>query len=439
MKLLKKHHLTLILFVLTSFAHAQIHFSSVQEIWKYADEHNIQIKTAQTNEKIAATNIKQTYGSMLPTVSLNGSFTDNIQLQSTLIPANLFNPSALPNTYVEANFGRRYNYNAGVIAELDIVNTQDWFAVKAAKLQTEIARIAIAKTKKDLYEQLANIYFTCILLNKAEELSKDNLKTISEIYTLSLNKFNDGLISEITLNSARINKEKAAKNLDIAQQNKTLQINTLQALLNSSESITLSEDLQQEIPATNKAFAPDPNVALSSLEFFSSKNDLQSKKSVFAPTLSAVYQYNSLTAGDHFVNFENSNTIPQQYWGLRLSLPIFVGNTRNYQVQKAKLTYDNKKEQYESAVLQNNINNMNLLVANNNALQAFKRSQSILNLYQSNDKHASQKLTEGFIALDQRLEFYADMITSQNEYLQSMSDYFIQEYRLQISQTNLIQ
>lgn len=440
MKLLNKYCLPLILFAVTSFAHAQIHFNSLKEIWKYADDHNIQITTAQTNEKIAAVNVKQTYGSMLPSVSVNGSFTDNVQLQSTLVPANLFNPSALPNTYVEANFGRRYNYNAGITAEMDIINTQDWFAVKAAKLETEIARMTIAKTKKDLYEQLANSYFTCILLNEAEELSKENLKTITEIYTLSLNKYNDGLISEITLNTARINKEKAAKNLDIAQQNKILQINSLQAILNSFESITLSEELQEEIPIeSGNTFAPDPNAALYHLELLSSKNDLQSKKAVFAPTLSAVYQYNSLTAADHFANFDNSSTIPQQYWGLRLSLPIFAGNTRNYQIQKAKLTFNSKKEQYNNAVLQNNINNTNLLAAYNNSLQSFNRSKIILNLYQSNDKHASQKLAEGFIALDQRLAFYADMVTSQNEYLQSMSDYFIEQYRLQISQTNLIQ
>lgn len=148
MKLLKKYHLLLFLFSVASSMQAQLHFSSLQQIWEYADIHNIQIKTARINEKIAAADIKQAYGSMLPTVSLNGNYVDNIQLQSTLIPANLLNAAAPPDTYIEAAFGRRYNYNASIAAEMDIINTQDWFSVKAAKLEKEMAGINIAKTKK---------------------------------------------------------------------------------------------------------------------------------------------------------------------------------------------------------------------------------------------------------------------------------------------------
>jgi hypothetical protein len=47
-------------------------------------------------------------------------------------------------------------------------------------------------------------------------------------------------------------------------------------------------------------------------------------------------------------------------------------------------------------------------------------------------------MDEGIIPMDERLDFYSDMIIGQNDYLQSMSDYFIQQYRLKISQTNLI-
>lgn len=435
----KKNSFLLVFIAMATFAQAQVSFKSLQEVWDYADKHNIEVKTAQVNKIIAATSVKQSYGAMLPTVTVHGGFTDNLQIQSTLIPANLFNSAAPSGTYMEATFGRRYNYSGNLVAEMDILNTQDWFAVKASKISDEIAALTIAKTKKDLYEQLANSYFSCILLSEAEKLSRENLKAINVIYTLSSNKFNGGLISEVTFNLAKINKEKAEKSLDVAIQNKLLQLNNLKLLLNTGDDVILTAKFEENsLIAPNVVFAPDPTVQLYSLDALMSKNAFQSHKATFAPTLSAVYQYSALVAGDHFMKFDNSNTIPQQYWGLRLALPIFVGNTRRFEIQKAKLDYDNKQEQYNSAVLQNNINNTNLLIAYNSALQAYAKSKSILKLYQDNDAHAAQRMDEGVIPMDERLDFYSDMIISQNDYLQSMSDYFIQEYRLKISQTNLI-
>lgn len=436
---LKKHALVLALLCCTAMLQAQVTFKSLQEVWDFADAHNAAIKTAEINKTIAATGVKQAYGALLPSVTANGGFTDNLQIQSTLIPANLFDPAAPAGTYTEATFGRRYNYSGNVIAEMDILNTQDWFAVKAAKLNKEIAAISIAQSKKDLYGQLANSYYSCMLLSEAERLSLENLRAITDVYAISLQKFNDGLISEVTLNLAGINKQKAEKSLDVARQNKLLQLNTLKSLLGSDQDIEITEELNEDFFfSADTGFAPDPTVQLYSLQAMVSKNEMQSQRAAFAPTLSAVYQYSTLVAGDDFVRFANSNTIPQQYWGLRLSVPIFAGNSRRYEVQKDKLDYAAKQKQYNNAVLQNTINNTNLLIAYRGALQAYTASKSILERYRANDAHAAQRMQEGLISLDERLEFYSDMIISQNEYLQSMSDYLIQEYRLKISQTNLI-
>jgi outer membrane protein TolC len=436
---LKKHCFGLVFCCLTTFVQAQVKLNSLEEVWAYADANNIELKTALVNKKIAATSIKQAYGGMLPSVTANAGFTDNLQIQSTLIPANLFNSAAPEGTYAEAAFGRRYSYNGNVVAEMDILNIQNWFAVKGAKLSDEMAALTIARTKKDLYGQLANSYFSCILLTEAEKLSRENLQAINTIYTVSANKFKDGLISEVTFNLAKINKEKAEKSLDVAVQNKLLQLNNLKLLLNSNDAIVVVEEFKEDTPiAPHIAFAPDPNVQMYILDALMSKNDWQSQKVAFVPTLSAVYQYSTLVAGDHFMDFDNTNTIPQQYWGLRLSLPIFTGNTRRYETQKAKLDYENKRERYDHAVLENNIHNTNLLIAYNSALQTYTKCKNILDLYQANDRHASQRMDEGIIPMDERLDFYSDMIIGQNDYLQSMSDYFIQQYRLKISQTNLI-
>lgn len=418
-------------------AHAQLNFSCVQDLWAYADTHSIQIESANSAKAIAAKNVQQAYGSLLPTISANGAFTDNIKIQSTLIPANLFNPAAPAGTYAEATFGRRYIYNGNIAAQFDIINTQDWFAVKTARLSNEIASLNIAKTKAALYTQLANSFYTCQLLMQAEALSKENLQTATTLYAIAQNKFTEGTISEVTVNTALINKEKAVKSLAIATKNKELQLNNIKLLLNTSDSITITTNKGTEHPiVADSLFTQDPDVTISYTQMQVAKIQWQSSKAVFAPTLSALYQYNTQVAADDFLKFSNSNTTPQQYWGLRLFVPIFTGGSRKYQVQKAKMDYDLKQKEYNAAKLQSGINDDNLLIAYNSSFNSYNQSKNILALYQDNNKHAERKLNEGLISLDDRLKVYADMIANQNEYLQSMSDYLIQQYRVQIRQTN---
>lgn len=414
---------------------AQLSFSSVQDIWKYADAHNIQITTATASDKAAALNVKQAKGALLPTVSANGNYTDNIKLQSTLIPAHLFDQTAPDGTFYEATFGKRYNYNAAANVQLDLINTQNWFAIKTAKLDKEIATLNIQKTKRDLYEQLANIYYSYLLANEAAQLSISNSATMDTVFASVQRKYKDGFVSEVTMNNAAINKEKAAKNLVTATQNKLLQLNNLQQLLNTGDSIRLSE--QVATPYIPQPFGTDPDVSIAYEELLKSKAQWQASKAAYAPTLSAVYQYNRMITTDHFMDFSNSSDLPSQYWGLRLSVPIFSGNSRHYNVQKAKIDMELKQQQYQSAGLQSQLINQNILISYNTSFKDLEKSKGILAMYRSNDAHATQLLDEGAISIDDRLKYYSDMITNQQEYLQSMSDYFIQSYRLQIRTVNI--
>src|SRR5579872_6860634 len=82
-----------ILLLIVSFPQAlfaQMVFRSVEDIWRYADTHNITIRTAKYETDKAFYSNLQSYSSILPQASLTGSFTDNTALQTTLIPAEIF-------------------------------------------------------------------------------------------------------------------------------------------------------------------------------------------------------------------------------------------------------------------------------------------------------------------------------------------------------------
>ncbi len=415
---------------------AQLSFASLQDVWVYAETHNIQIRALSAAKSVAVKNVRQAYGSLLPTISANGSFTDNVKIQPTLVPANLFNPAAPSDSYTEATFGRRYLYNCSFSAQFDLLNTRDWFNVKAEKFNAEIAALNISKAKADLFEQLASAFFSFILFSQAEKLSNENLAAATALHQSALNKNRQGLVSQISVNTAAIHKEKAVQSLNLARHNKWLQYNAIRLLLNTPDSIVISDNVLPAMAAPiDSALAPDPGIALARVQMLAAKAQWQSSKAAFMPTLSAVYQVNTQVATDQFLGFENSNTMPQQYWGLRLSVPIFQGSIRYLQIQKARIDFNLKQAQYEASKLQSAIMDQNVWQSYASAKAAFDTSEEILRLYRDNDVHADRRMKSGLISIDERLSVYSDLISSQNDYLESMSDFFLQQYRLRIRQT----
>lgn len=427
------------IFIVTVSSKAQLRFQNLQQLWTYAETHSVQVQATRVSALQARIGVKEAYGALLPGITANGSFTDNMTIQPTLVPATLFNPAAPAGTYTEAVFGRRYIYNASLVAQVGIIDIQDWFAIKTARLNQEIATLSLAQATSGLYTELANAWYTYLLLTEAERLWLSNADNAIVSADLARNLFKERQISEVTVNLASINQLKAEKSLELARANKRLQLNSLRSLLNTTDSIQIEETFEvPDFVAAGDPFSADPALLLAEHRRALAKSKWQSAKAAYAPVLSAVYQYNTQLAGDQFLAFNNTNSLPQQYWGLRLSVPIFTGNSRRYQVQKAKMNFDQSGREWEQARTQSALNDSALLIAYYSSLNAFTRSKDILALYKKNDTHAARKFIEGMISLDERLRVYSDLLSSQNEYLQNLSEYMVNQYRLKIRQINFL-
>jgi outer membrane protein TolC len=418
---------------------AQQAFTSLEEVWGYADSHNIQIVSAKANKEMADKGLQQAYGNMFPVINSSGNYIDNIKIQPTLVPDEIF--GGQPGTFKEVKFGQRYLYNGILNLQLNVINTQDWFNIRAAKYNSEIASLNISKTRRDTYEQIANSYYSCLLLREIFSLSEENFLSSDSTFRVARNKSDEGVINEIVLNSAAINLEKARKSVEEAGENESIAMNNLKILLNMKpgDSIILKEDFGNGgSPFTaNISFTPDPEVGLSNLQMEQARNNLQLAKALLAPTLSAVYQYTAQFSTNTAFDFVSATSLPQQYWGIRINFPLFTGGTRVNQIRKMKIDLDNKQKIHESTVNQSDLANRNVLLEYKKTRASFTRAMEILALYKANDEHAGRRFSEGLISLEDRLKAYSDYVMDENDYIQSFSDYLIQYYRIQIRQKAL--
>ena len=74
-------------------AEAQIQFQLFQDVLDYADEHAIQIQNAVIGEQIASANKKDSKSYLFPYVNASAGYNNNLTLQPTLVPAQVFNQS----------------------------------------------------------------------------------------------------------------------------------------------------------------------------------------------------------------------------------------------------------------------------------------------------------------------------------------------------------
>jgi len=416
---------------------AQTTFSSVEELWRYADEHNVAVKNAALETEKAKQSVKQSYMAFTPVVAANASATDNTTIQTTLIPAVIFGGPA--GTYQAVQFGQKYIYNAGVTAQLDLVNVQTWHNTRIAKETAELNKAAQGNTRRNVYQQIAAQYYNCLLCKEGLRLAKQSADVADSVLNAIEDKFSTGLVSQPNLDMAKLNSERAQQTLITASFQLSTSLNQLKGLLamSTNDSITIAGALNttSAIPITSN-FAEDPGVKLQYRQVELNRSKIRVSNGQAYPTVSILYSNNSQQFDNKFRPFDASGPkwFPANYWSLRASWTILNGGNRWLQTQKNKLTYLQSQADLEQSKRQAAINDENLRLSYNKAAALLQKSKSIMDLSYDNYEHISMRYNEGIASLEDRLRAFSDYISYQNQYLNSLSEMLVQQYNIKLRQ-----
>lgn len=418
-------------------AEAQIQFKSFQDVLNYADEHAIQIQSAVIGEQIASVNKKDAKSYLYPSVNASAGYNNNLTLQPTLVPAEVFDPNATSGTFRELTFGQQHVYSTGIQAQWDILNFRRIFASETAGIATEQSEINTQKSKLNTYNLLASTYYSILLTQEAIVIYEENLKVSEAIYKSTNEKFQKGIASEEALNLAKIKKLQNRNTLQQALSNRSRFYTQLQSQLNTSQQIIIS-DSPQNFSLTNTNFETiHPEITWQEMEVDKQKSLLKEKKALLLPNLSLNYQYNTSWATDGFTDFSNANELPQQYLGAKLNIPIFSGFSSRSKIKKSKLELQQQELQLENTKLVKQKEDDLLLLDVNQFEEELAEYTKIMVLRQKNNVHAENKYNSGITSLNERLDSYEDLLNAQNTYLQSLASYTLAKYKLYIRQLDL--
>lgn len=420
----------------TSFnAMSQVQFGSLQEVLAYADKNAISIQSALHQEQIAAVKNKASKTALLPTVNASAGFNDNITIQPTLVPANLFNPAAPEGTFNEYTFGRRYIYNAGVQANWDIVNFQKWFDIKTSEAALQLNQASTINAKYQVYNQLAQTYFSILLTERYLIISKENIVTADNIYQIAKNKYDTGIFTEENLNRSNIQLLQAKQQVSSLESSLEQLYNQLQSQLNIDEPLVLKDELLDKKMDTGGdavITTSHPELLVQEAQVQLSEKQLAQTKSLHYPTLTLGYQYNYNWATDELMDFSEANNLPQQFLGLKLSVPIFNGFSTKSKIQQSKIQLEQEQMMLDSKRLVAKKDDDNLQIQYRQSIEDFNKQEEVLQLQYKNDTHSKNRYESGIIGLDERLDKFRDLLEVQNQYMQSLSNEYISHYKLYI-------
>ena len=418
---------------------AQIQISSLQELLNYADINAFSLQSSAISEQISHAEKKEAGTYLLPTFSSSMGYNDNITLQPTLVPAQIFNPSAPEGSFEELTFGTKYLYSRNIQAQWDVLNFQKLFAYQASKIGIEESKAHTEIQRFNTYNQLASTYYSILLTQESIKVYEENLKVGDSIYIHAQRKYQEGILSEAELNRADIKKRQNHRNLSQARNNLDQFYVQLQSQLNTDQPILIADAPENFVLKDIDIWTIHPEIIRQEKALAKYESLLKQTKAMRLPSISLVYQNNKSWATENFMGFAEANELPQQIFGVQINLSGLVGLSTQPKLKQAKWRVQQQHLQVENTQLVKKQEDKLLQLQWEEASDQLTETKQILSLQEKNDLHSENNYQGGIISLDTRLDAYDDLLAAQDNYLQSLAAFTLAQYKIYIRQMNFWQ
>lgn len=434
---------------------------SLQDALVLASKNNTDILNSDLDLKIAQKKVWETIATGLPQISGKGSYSHIFKvptlsfggktvLSDTEVPWNDATQSGTMSSVTLDSGEKIYlNSEAGTPIELGLKNNTTFdltlsqlifsgsyiVGLQATKVYYGLTKQTAEKTRLDIIETVTNTYTMIQLAEESKKILGQNLeninKTLYEITEMNKQGFlekTDVDQLEVTANTIRNAVNQIDSNLEMAYRLLKIQIG-----MEDSEKIELADQLesgdaltQSSLQLITETFNIAQNVDYQLIQTSekAAKLDLDLAKSNFLPTIAGYYNHTEKIKAPAF------DFTPKDLIGINLSLPIFSSGQRSSVVSQKKMALEKAK-------------NTRQFVSSSLMMQA-SQYQSDLKLkmerYQNQKK--SKELSDDIY--QRTLEKYKqgmassmDLMTSQNQYLTNLTNFYQSIYDLQGAKSKL--
>ncbi|MDP3643780.1 MAG: TolC family protein [Bacteroidota bacterium] len=434
---------------------------SLQDALILASKNNTNILNSDLDLKIAQKKVWETISSGLPQISGKGSYSHIFKvptlsfggktiLSNTEVPWDPTTQSGTLSSLTLSNGENIYlNSEEGTPIELGLKNNTTFdltlsqlifsgsyiVGLQATKVYYGLTKQTAEKTRLDVIETVTNTYTMIQLAEESRKILSQNLENIDKtLYEISeMNK--QGFLEktdvdqlELTGNTVRNAMNQSDSNLEMAYRLLKIQLG-----MEDSQKIVLTDALEQgesltksSLQLITETFDINQSVDYQLIQTSekAAKLDLDLAKSSFLPTIAGFYNHTEKLKAPAF------DFAPKDLIGVNLSLPIFSSGQRSSVVSQKRMALEKAK-------------NTKQLVSSSLTMQASQYQSDVkLKLERFQNQKKSKELSDEIY--QRTLEKYKqgiassmDLMTSQNQYLTNLTNYYQSIYDLQGSKSKL--
>ena len=426
----KMRKLLLVLFISNiCYSQSEVVSLSIEDAVKYGIENNRNLKNAEREIQMAYQERWKTIAIGLPNVSLDLNYLNNLELPTSLIPAEFFGGNK--GDFSEIQFGTEQTAIGSVRMEQLLFDGSWLVGLEYSKIFLATSENFYEKTLLEVREGIVKLYSLVATLNEGISLLENNLENFKKDLNEVNELYKNGFQEEENVEQIRITLAQAELSLLQAIKTRDNQINLLKLVLgiNINDELVLITSLDDFI-GNNVVFGnsfedfdTDKNVDIKiSQNMFDTKRiEYKLEKSKQLPKISG-FVSGTYTGYNNEFNFTDKS----QSWfgssvvGVNLEIPLFNANRMNVSSQKAKIAMEqaraNLEEQEENTQAE--------VIQKLNDYQLANKSLSVneqnMNLAISIEDKNSIKFFEGLVSSFELRQAQIQLLDSQQKYLNSV-------------------
>jgi outer membrane protein len=159
-------------------------------------ESNQQLSDARWQLSAAQAQAREAWGSVMPTVNLNASFTRNLDVPTTFLPEIIFNPNADPGSVIGVQFGSDNQWFAQARADQPLFNAAVFLGVGAAGRFESLQQEMLRGQAQQVATQARLRYYDVLLAQEQQRLTENSVNRVAQVLDETRKMNRAGLASE---------------------------------------------------------------------------------------------------------------------------------------------------------------------------------------------------------------------------------------------------
>lgn len=322
---------------------------SMQDALRIGLEQSTKVQVAQLDIKRSEEERRKSLGGLFPQINLNASYSNMLKKQRVYFGSDDGKASPMSKFFPEdgIEMGQTHSIQGGLQAGMPLIAPQLWASLGLSAKAVDLARERARGSRVSLRAEIRKAYLAVLLATEVYETLQASHQAIKQSYDQIALQYDKGLVAEydkIRMGTQEWNTRtevlKAQRSVELA----LMKLKVLMALPMETP-LKLNERLEQyasqlDVPTLSETEQTNlsANTMLSELGLQEQQLEqaIKVKRMAFLPTLSANFVYQYSYASDKLRLNNSRRWTPFSNLGLTLSVPLFSGGTRSYDLRSSR-------------------------------------------------------------------------------------------------------